>query len=169
MGEISYNINIGDRIAFKTILESSSFFYDFEVELALSLLDEAVEKGQEESGYFWIKLIDDEKVVGFANFGPNPCSTHSWELYWLAVHEKVRNKHYGKQLLAEVEKIVADKGGKFLWIETAGRSLYEPTRHFYLNNGYDLVVTLEEFYGPGDAKLIFRKELVSNVSKKTKL
>lgn len=157
MYNISYEISIGDRIAFKTILESSGFFYDFEVDIALSLLDEAIEAGQEESGYYWIKLVNDEKVIGFAVFGPNPCSTTSWDLYWLAVHEKERNKHLGVMLLKEVEKCVKDMEGKILWIETAGRPLYEPTRHFYLKNEYELSATLKEYYGPGDDKLVFRK------------
>lgn len=159
MADLSHNINIGDRIAVKTILESSGFFYDFEVDIALSLLDEAVEKGQKESGYYWIKLLEGEKIMGFAVYGPNPCTINSWDLYWLAIHERERNRHLGSLLLKEVEKNVARMDGRLLWIETAGRPLYEPTRRFYLKNDYELSATLKEYYGPGDDKLVFRKEM----------
>jgi len=43
--------------------------------------------------------------------------------------------------------------------ETSGRPLYEPTRQFYLKNGYELEATLREFYGSGDDKLVYRTEL----------
>ena len=163
---LSYNIGIGDRIAIKSILESSGYFYDYEVNIALSLFDESIEKGQQESGYYWIKVIDEDKTVGFTAFGPNPCTTHSWDLYWIAILEKMRNRHFGGLLLSAVEESVAEKKGKILWIETAGRPLYEPTRYFYLKNGYELSATLKEYYGENDDKLVFRKEIASTFSKK---
>ena len=166
---LSYDIGIGDRIAVKSILESSGYFYDFEIDIALSLLDESVEKGQKESGYYWIKIVENDKIVGFATFGPNPCTSHSWDLYWIAVHEKMRNKHFGGLLLNAVEKSIAEKKGKIIWIETAGRPLYEPTRHFYLKNGYELSATLKEYYGEGDDKLVYRKEISPIFSGKKRL
>jgi len=159
MAEVSYEISPDDRPALKNILASSGFFYDFEIEVALSLADETFEKGQKESGYYWIRLIDDGKVIGFANFGLNPSSVHSYDLYWVAVLEEYRMKHYGSLMLSKTEERVKELGGKILWIETSGRPLYEPTRHFYLKNGYELEGTLRDFYGPGDAKLVYRKEL----------
>jgi len=159
MAEVSFDITPADRPEFEKILRSSGFFYDFEVEVALSLADETFDKGQEKSGYYWVRLIDDGKVIGFGNFGPNPSSVHSWDLYWLAVLDEYRKKHYGSLHLKEAEERVRSLGGKVLWIETSGRSLYEPTRHFYLKNGYELEATLREFYGPGDPKLVYRKVL----------
>lgn len=159
MAEVSYEIFPEERQALKTILESSGFFYDFEVEVALSLADETFEHGAEKSGYHWVKLTEDGKVIGFANFGLNPSSVHSYDLYWVAVLEEYRMKHYGSLILKESEKRIRQLGGKIVWIETSGRPLYEPTRHFYLKNGYELEGTLRDFYGPGDAKLVYRKEL----------
>ena len=159
MSEVSFDITPADRPEFEKILKSSGYFYDFEVEVALSLADETFDKGQEKSGYYWVRLIDDGKVIGFGNFGPNPSSVHSWDLYWLAVMDEYRKKHYGSLLLKEAEQRVRSLGGRLLWIETSGRALYEPTRYFYLKNGYELEATLREFYGPGDPKLVYRKVL----------
>jgi GNAT superfamily N-acetyltransferase len=159
MTEVSFEISPVDRAALESILVSSGYFYGFEIDVALSLADETFAKGQEKSGYYWIRLIEDSKVIGFASFGPNPSSMHSWDLYWIAVHEAFRKKHYGTLILREAEKRIMSLGGKIVWIETSGRPLYEPTRHFYLKNGYELEATLREFYGPGDAKLVYRKEL----------
>lgn len=166
MVALSNNISASDKIAFRSILESSGYFYDFEIDIALSLLEESIVKGQEESGYYWIKIVDNDKIVGFATFGPNPCTTHSWDLYWIAIHEQMRNKHLGGFLLKAVEESVKEKMGKILWIETSGRPLYEATRYFYIKNGYELSASLKEYYGINDDKLVFRKEISTASSKK---
>ena len=46
MAEISYEITHTDRPVLEKILTSSGFFYDFEIEVALSLADETLENGQ---------------------------------------------------------------------------------------------------------------------------
>jgi len=159
MPEISFNIISADRAVFEKILASSGFFYDFEIEVALSLADETFTHGEEKSGYYWIKLMEEGEIIGFATFGPNPSSVHSWDIYWIAMHKEQRNKHYGSLILKESEDRIRSLGGKIVWIETSGRPLYEPTRYFYVRNGYELEATLREFYGPGDPKLVYRKEL----------
>jgi len=159
MPEISFDLTPADRPALEKILSSSGYFYDFEIEVALSLADETFEKGQEKSGYYWIRLIEDGKVIGFANFGQNPSSVHSWDLYWIAIQEEYRKMHYGSVILKEAEERIRSLGGKIVWIETSGRPLYEPTRHFYLKNGYVIEATLREFYGPGDDKIVYRNVL----------
>jgi len=159
MPDISFEITRADRTALEKILSSSGYFYDFEIEVALSLADETTDKSQESSGYYWVRLLENGEVTGFACFGPNPSSLHSWDLYWIAIQEEHRKKHYGTLILKSAEERIGSLGGKIVWIETSGRTLYEPTRHFYLKNGYELEATLREFYGPGDDKLIYRKVL----------
>lgn len=159
MAEISYEITHTDRPVLEKILTSSGFFYDFEIEVALSLADETLENGQEKSGYYWLRLLEDGEVIGFANFGPNASSVHSFDLYWMAVLEEHRKKHYGSLMLKKSEERIKELGGKIVWIETSGRPLYEPTRHFYTKNGYELAATLRDFYGPDDDKLVYRKEI----------
>jgi ribosomal protein S18 acetylase RimI-like enzyme len=156
--ELIKGIKQGDKDELRTILESTGFFYDFEVDTALGLVDETCSKG-DEAGYFWMKIAEDGKVVAFATYGNNPCSVHSFDLYWIAVREEARGKHYGKNLLEAIEKDVMERGGKILWIETSGRSLYKPTEAFYMSRGYELAASLKDFYGPGDPKQIYRKEL----------
>jgi GNAT superfamily N-acetyltransferase len=159
MPEVSFEITPADRPAFERILASSGFFYDFEIEVALSLADETFQQGQEKSGYYWVRLLEEGEVIGFANCGPNPSSVHSWDIYWMAIQQEHRSKHYGSVMLRETEERIRSVGGKIAWIETSGRPLYEPTRQFYLKNGYELEATLREFYGPGDPKLVYRKVL----------
>lgn len=157
--EILKGIKEGDKNDLRTILESTGFFYDFEVDTALGLVDETCSKGGDESGYYWMKIVDEGRIVAFATYGNNACSVHSFDLYWIAVRGDSRGKHYGSSLLDAIEQDVRIRGGRILWIETSGRELYKPTEAFYVSRGYELAASLKDFYGPGDPKQVYRKEL----------
>ncbi|MFZ2339813.1 MAG: GNAT family N-acetyltransferase [Bacteroidales bacterium] len=159
MALISKGIGPDDKKRIEEILRSTSFFYDFEVDTALEIADETLNKGSEGSGYYWLKASDDNGVIAFANYGKNSFSTHSWDLYWIAVHQNSRNKKLGSRMLLEIENDVRNHGGKILWIETSGRPLYAPTEAFYQRNGYTLQASLKDFYGPEDPKQIYSKVL----------
>jgi GNAT superfamily N-acetyltransferase len=156
---ISSGISKSDRKKIEEILRSTDFFYEFEIETALEIADETLAQGTDRSGYHWMKIVDKDGLVAFANYGKNDFSVHSWELYWIAVHNNSRHKKLGSKLLSAIENDVRRLGGKILWIETSGRPLYAPTEAFYKRNGYDLQASLREFYGPGDPKQIYAKFL----------
>ena len=159
MAKILAGINKEERKRVEEILRSTDFFYDFEIDTALEIADETIAKGMEESGYYWLKVIDEDGVVAFANYGKNAFSTHSWELYWIAVHDNSRHKKLGSALLKAIEDDVRKQGGKILWIETSGRPKYAATEAYYQRNGYELAASLKEFYGPGDPKQVYVKVL----------
>ncbi|MBS1232141.1 MAG: family N-acetyltransferase [Bacteroidetes bacterium] len=159
MAIVSKGIVPKDRKRIEEILRSTEFFYEFEIRTALEIADETLKKGSEASGYFWMKITDEDGLVAFANYGKNAFSTHSWDLYWIAVHQNSRNKKLGSVLLKAIEDDVKNRGGKILWIETSGRPLYASTESFYRKNNYELQASLREFYGPGDPKQIYSKVL----------
>lgn len=160
MDVISSGIGIEDRERIEAILRSTEFFYEYEIQTALEIADETLRKGMENSGYYWVKATAEDGIFAFANFGRNSFSTHSWDLYWIAVHCDSRNKKVGSALLKEVEDQVVKRGGRILWIETSGRPLYAPTEGFYRRNGYELQASLKDFYGPGDPKQIYSRVLI---------
>jgi len=144
-----------DIQAVREILNSTGFFYDFEVAIAVELAQENYEKGEEKSGYIFTIVEIDEKPVAFSCYGKTPCTAASYDLYWIAVHQNQKGNGIGKILLNRLEEHVEQLGGKNIWIETSGRPLYEPTRQFYLKYGCTLIAELPEFYGENDPKLIF--------------
>ena len=159
MATVSKGIISDDRGEIEAILRSTNYFYEFEIQTALEIADETLLKGSKQSGYYWVKIKDEGGLAAFANYGKNAFSTHSWDLYWIAVHQNSRNKKLGSVLLRAIEDDVRLLKGKILWIETSGRPLYAPTEGFYKRNGYDLQASLKEFYGPGDPKQIYAKVL----------
>jgi len=156
---ISEGIKTGDKKGIEDILRSTNFFYEFEIDTALEIVDATIAEGSEKSGYYWVKAVDANTIVAFANYGRNLFSVHSWELYWIAVHNESRHKKLGTRLLKAIENDIIRKGGKILWIETSGRPLYASTEAFYVRNGYHLAASLKDFYGPADPKQIYFKVL----------
>ncbi len=159
MSDISRGIKPEDRKAIEEILRSTDFFYEFEINTALEIADATISKGEEKSGYSWMKIIDEDGFIAFANYAKNDFSTHSWDLFWIAVHQNSRNKKLGSLLLKAVEEDIRRSGGKILWIETSGRPLYASTEAFYRRNGYTLQASLKDFYADGDPKQIYSKVL----------
>ncbi|MCX7016107.1 MAG: GNAT family N-acetyltransferase [Candidatus Sumerlaeota bacterium] len=145
-----------DRESIREILESTGFFYPDEIETAMALLDERLARGVA-SGYHFLFADRDGRTVGYACFGPIACTRASYELFWIGVREDCRGQGIGKQLLRETETIIRGMGGGRVYIETSSRELYVPTRAFYLRAGYREEATLQEFYGPGDGKVIYVK------------
>jgi GNAT superfamily N-acetyltransferase len=156
---VSKGIAEEDIEGIEEILRSSGFFYEFEIDIAGWLAHETIKNGGEESGYYWMKVSNENGLVAFANYTKNSFSIHSWDLYWIAVHQNSRHKKLGSLLLKEVENDILNRGGKILWLDTSGRLLYAPTENFYIKSGYTLQASLKDFYAPGDPKQVYSKIL----------
>jgi ribosomal protein S18 acetylase RimI-like enzyme len=142
----------------RAITRSTGFFTDPEVEVAVELVEERLAKGPA-SGYHFIFAEVDGRPVGYSCFGPIPCTVSSYDLYWIAVDADVRGRRVGTRLLDESEKAVARLGGTRVYVETSSRAQYEPTRRFYERRGYRREALLEDFYAPGDGKVMYVKAL----------
>ena len=111
----------------------------------------------------WIVLEDDSGVVvGAAYFGPESHSDRVWNLYFLAVTPEHQGGGTGSALVAFVEENLRQRGttvANLLLIETSGVDSFEPTRAFYRNLGYVEEARVREYYGPGDDKVVYWKQL----------
>ncbi|OPZ78715.1 MAG: ribosomal-protein-alanine N-acetyltransferase [Alphaproteobacteria bacterium ADurb.Bin438] len=144
-------IKPGDDKNVFEILSSTNFFRTDEIEVAVSLLDP--------NEYNFVFLEENDKTIGFTCYGLIPCTLHSFDLYWIAVHQDYQGKGYGKILLQETEKLVEEAKGKNVYIETSSQPLYLSTRKFYEKQGYVLEAVIKEFYNDNDDKCIYSKRL----------
>jgi ribosomal protein S18 acetylase RimI-like enzyme len=147
-----------DREVVRAIVCSTGFFSPEEVDIAVELVDEALARG-EASGYHFVFLESAGEMLGYACFGPIPATEASWDLYWIAVHERCRGAGHGRWLLREAERAIAARGGRRVWIDTSSRAQYASTRAFYERCGYARAALLEDFYRPGDGKVIYCRAL----------
>ncbi|MBN2425738.1 MAG: GNAT family N-acetyltransferase [Calditrichaceae bacterium] len=142
----------------RNIVASTGFFSQEEIDIAVELVTERLEKGLA-SGYHFIFAEVENRTVGYTCFGPIPATKLSYDLYWIAVHANMRGSGIGKKLMTESEKAIAGLGGNRVYIETSGRDQYIPTRQFYLTCDYTEAAVLDDFYAPGDAKYLYLKVL----------
>lgn len=153
-----HDVEPKDKENIRLILESSGFFFPDEIDAAVELVDERLMKGIR-SGYYFLFAEQGDRVLGYTCFGPIACTKASYDIFWIAVHHDLRGQGVGKKLLAKTEQMIINLGGERIYIETSGRKLYEPTRLFYHNFGYQEEAILKDFYAPGDDKVIFVKKI----------
>jgi ribosomal protein S18 acetylase RimI-like enzyme len=142
----------------REIVVSSGFFSEAEIEVAVELVQERLQKGVE-SGYFFLFAEQGQEVIGYSCFGPIPCTVESYDIYWIAVQQDLRRSGLGLEILKRVEGKIAEMGGKRIYVETSSREQYQPTRSFYSRCGYHKEATLKDFYSPGDDKVIYLRVL----------
>jgi ribosomal protein S18 acetylase RimI-like enzyme len=53
-------------------------------------------------------------------------------------------------------------GAKKIYVDTSSSDRYAPTRGFYQRMGFIEEARLPDFYGPGDGKVIYVKELTGS-------
>ena len=110
----------------------------------------------------WLVLEVNREVAAAAYLAPEANSDRVWNLYFLAVDPQAHGRGLGTQLLADVERRLVDQGpegARVLLIETSSTDQYARTRRFYQWQGYTQEATVREYYGPGDDKVIFWKEI----------
>lgn len=101
-------------------------------------------------------------VVGAGYFAPEPFSDRCWNLYFLVVDKDHHGRGIGSRIIKEVEQRLRDLGpgqARVLLIETSSTEQYVNTRAFYVARGYAQEATVRDYYGPGDHKVIFWKQL----------
>ena len=151
-----------DRSRIEEMLVSSGKFTAIEIDVALELVDAALEEG-DESGYIVVMVEEgkaNRKTYGYACYGPIPLTQGAYDLYWIVVDPAAQGKGLGGYLLKYVERDVLKLGGRLLLIDTSSQESYSGTIHFYESKGFQLAARIKNFYRIGDDKLIFSKELI---------
>lgn len=147
---------MSDVARVREIVASSGFFHDFEIDVAVELVEERLAEG-EASGYHFVFAELDGVPVAYACFGRIEMTRSSFDLYWLATHRDLRGRGIGKKLLEETCRQAQMMGSTMLIAETSGREMYAPTRAFYDSAGFALEATIRDYYDKGDDKLIYIK------------
>jgi GNAT superfamily N-acetyltransferase len=150
-----------DARAVRALVAATGFFSDEEQDVAVELVDEALSRGKA-SGYEFVFADMPEnpgRLIGYSCFGPIPATQSSFDLYWIAVAPGNQRDGLGSQLIRESERLAKLQGATRMFVDTAGREQYGPTRAFYERMGYRKAAVLEDFYAPGDAKVIYARTL----------
>ena len=140
------------------IVRATGVFNEDEINVALELFDEAVTA---DSDYEFLGAFDGERVIGYACFGATPSTDRTYDLYWIAVHPDAQRGGAGAALMAEVERLLAERRARLMIIETSSRVEYAATRRFYDKRGFEEAARLRDFYAPGDDRVLLSKRIGS--------
>lgn len=147
-----------DRSELTQMLERAGVFRTEEIEVALELIDHALSK-PEQADYSFLVAEGEGKVAGYACWGATPCTLGTFDLYWIAADPACHGKGAGHALLLRAEEDMRRRGGRLCIIETSSLPQYEPARRFYLRHGYKVAAEIQDFYAPGDHRVIFTRAL----------
>jgi GNAT superfamily N-acetyltransferase len=159
--EFRSEIRASDADAVERLVRATAVFSEAEIAIARELVDEALAKGAEGSGYHFLLANGANGLRGYTCFGPISGTVGRYELYWIAVDPNERRTGLGRVLMRVSEDAVRALGGVLLFAETSTRTDYNPARRFYEAAGYRLMAEVPDWYADGDGLAIYGKRLVS--------
>ncbi len=146
-----------DRAGLEKILADIPSFDKEDQEIALELINMALENPKQKDYLFSIAVDENDSPIGYACFGPTPLTDGTYDLYWIAVDHHLAGKGVGTLLLKAVEDDIRRRKGRMLIIETSSSEAYEKTRKFYYKNDYPLAESIKDFYRKGEDRVTFIK------------
>jgi len=142
-----------DRSRVEQMTRGVGLFREDEIPVALEVFD-ATAAGNDT--YEGVGVDQDGVLVGWASWGPVPCTLGTFDLYWIVVDPACHGLGAGRLMVDEMERRVAGRA-RLICVETAGRTDYAATRVFYERRGYRAVATIPDYYAPGDDQVTFVK------------
>jgi GNAT superfamily N-acetyltransferase len=147
-----------DTPALLELTESTRFFKPMEVATLEEVLND-YHAANRDAGHRCFVSEESGTVTGFVYHAPAAMTENTWYVYWIVVHRDQQGQGIGARLLKFAEDDARSLDGRVLFVETSSVPHYEPTRKFYLKQGYDLEARLRDFYAAGDDMIVFRKSL----------
>ena len=80
-----YELREDDPEQIRYLIHATGFFTDAEAQVAEELARERLSKG-DASGYYFVMVDRDDKLIGYTCYGPIACTLYSCDIYWIAVH-----------------------------------------------------------------------------------
>ncbi len=106
----------------------------------------------------WL-VADEDGVVGFGFCEPERMAEGAWNLLAISVSPDCQGQGVGAAMLRYLEERLAKVKARILIVETLGTTAFQPTRDFYLKNGFDEEARIRDFYEDGGDKVVFWKRL----------
>ncbi|GAC1353593.1 MAG: hypothetical protein NVSMB47_06290 [Polyangiales bacterium] len=147
---------LADRPALAALIGAVAEFDAEEQAVALELVDDALAARDD---YRVLVAVANERVAGYACFGPTPMTRGTFDLYWIATSVAARGAGVGGALVEGVVARMRAEGGRLLRVETSSRSDYAATRRFYDRSGFAVAATIRDFYAPDDALVVYARYL----------
>jgi len=149
-----------DRSDLIEVINGIDIFKPDEKVTAIELIDETLENKEKDEYSYSIFIYEfDNKAIGYHCVGKRYMTEGTFDLYWIVTDASFQGKGIGKELLKHAEEFIKEKNGYLVLAETSSQPSYEATRKFYLNNDYEVLAEIKNFYKVNDNLIIFGKYL----------
>ena len=150
-----------DKEQLLAIAEESGLFTPEELELLLGDTLDAFLDGSLPEQHHVIVCRDAVSRIplGWSYFASDAYADNVWNVWWIGVRSDCYGTGISQVLLTEVETCIRTSGGRVIVIETSDGDMTSRARRFYTKSNYGERGCIPDFYGPGDAKLVFSKTL----------
>ncbi|MCI4625313.1 MAG: GNAT family N-acetyltransferase, partial [Candidatus Magnetoovum sp. WYHC-5] len=130
-----------DRENIRGLLSSAGVFNAREIDVAIELIDDRIEKGNlSEYSFLFAELNTD--ILGYISYGPITLTENRFDIYWICVGKNVQQGGVGSMLISNAEHNIIGKDGYSVFVETSSKVSYKPAREFYKKHGYVLVASV---------------------------
>lgn len=146
-----------DAPAIHCIAQNAGVFSPNEIASVSEMLDAFFDPGPDDDFLFIVARDGARNVTGFACYGPIPFTDRVWDLYWICVERSRQRNGVGRELLHCMGEDLQAHKARAIYLETSQSDSYHAARAFYEREGFECVAHLEDFYAPGEGKVIFRK------------
>ncbi len=149
-----------ETVELVAIAVATGLFTPDDAELLLRSTLYGLHAGTLGAGHFAQVWTDaDDRPGGWVYFSENARAPGVWDLWWIGVAPGLQGRGGGKELLTFVEDHARAAGGRLLIIETSSTPALARTREFYRRRGYADCGCVPDFYGDGDGKVTWVRNL----------
>jgi ribosomal protein S18 acetylase RimI-like enzyme len=141
------------------MLIDSRVFTAEEIDIAIELIDTVLTDESQKDYKIDCMVDDQDQPVGYICYGPTPMTQGTFDLYWIVVDPNFQGKGIGSKLLDFLEEGVREEGGRMILADTSTIPQYEKTKNFYLQNGFQEVGRIPDYYYPGNDRITFCKRI----------
>ncbi|MEM9436811.1 MAG: GNAT family N-acetyltransferase [Pseudomonadota bacterium] len=131
----------------------------FSTDEAAGFLDMVPDQLADPGALWWV--AEKAGIQGAAYATRDGMSEDVWNLWFIGLAKEAQGAGGGSALMTRVEADIRAKGGRILLVETSGGPDFAATRQFYAGLDYAEQGRIADYYGPGEAKVIFAKVLVN--------
>jgi D-alanine-D-alanine ligase len=157
--EVKIRALISDDIPYLLGFTSAcGFFRPDEVTVAAELLNDAMREGP--AGHYQVLVAENGgHPVGWSCHGRVPLTDATFDLYWIVVAPELQRAGVGRKLISAIEAKLRAESARWLLAETSSTAQYESTRRFYQRCDFAVLSQIDDFYRPGDGRIIFGKRI----------
>lgn len=148
-----------DRSAVRRLVAETGVFSETEVGWAVEVVDAALQRGCDATGYHFLFADNGTELEGFTCFGPIDGTANRFDLYWIAVSPATQGQGLGRRLLAESMDAARALKATHMFIDTSTRDDYRAAHKLYESLGFARMGTLVDFYADGDGKALYGAKL----------